>query len=73
MTTPAIFELIDNDEYGLHGDARRWLAAYYGGALSVATGYISLDGSRAQHAYQHLFRNRQFVGKEKDPVRSGVP
>ena len=44
MTTPAIFELIDNDEYGQHSDALRWLAAYYGGPLSVATGYIGLDG-----------------------------
>ncbi len=44
MSTPAIFELIDNDEYGHHGDALRWLAAYYGGPLSIATGYLGLDG-----------------------------
>ena len=44
MSTPAIFELIDNDEYGQHGDALRWLAAYYGGPLSIATGYLALDG-----------------------------
>ncbi len=38
------FELIDNDEYGQHGEALRWLADNYSGPLAVATGYISLDG-----------------------------
>ncbi|MYE24095.1 MAG: hypothetical protein F4Y01_09145 [Gammaproteobacteria bacterium] len=45
MTTgPGIFEVIDNDEYGRHGDALRWLAAHYDGPLSVATAYVGLDG-----------------------------
>ena len=39
-----IFELIDNDEYGQHRDALRWLGAHYTGPLSVATGYVGLDG-----------------------------
>ncbi len=47
MSTPTIFELIDNDEYGQHSDALRWLAAYYGGPISIATGYIGLDGLHA--------------------------
>ncbi len=39
-----MFEVIDNDEYGQHGDALRWLAEQYDGPLSVATAYITLDG-----------------------------
>lgn len=41
---PGIFEVIDNDEYGRHGEALLWLAAHYDGPLSVATAYIGLDG-----------------------------
>ena len=41
---PGIFELIDNDEYGRHRDALRWLATHYAGPLNVATGYVGLDG-----------------------------
>ena len=39
-----IFELIDNDQYGHHREALSWLAEHYDGPLSVATGYIGLDG-----------------------------
>ncbi|MYA00906.1 MAG: hypothetical protein F4Y35_03895 [Chloroflexi bacterium] len=45
MTTgPGIYEVIDNDEYGRHGEALLWLAAQYDGPLSVATAYVGLDG-----------------------------
>ena len=45
MTTgPGIYEVIDNDEYGRHGEALNWLAAHYDGPLSVATAYVGLDG-----------------------------
>ena len=42
-----IFELIDNDQYGHHREALSWLAEHYDGPLSVATGYIGLDGLHA--------------------------
>ena len=41
---PDIFEIVDNDEYGKHREALKWLAAYYEGPIAVATGYIGLDG-----------------------------
>ena len=45
MTTgPDVYEVIDNDEYGRHGEALLWLAAHYDGPLSVATAYVGLDG-----------------------------
>ena len=45
MTTgQGIYEVIDNDEYGRHGDALLWLASHYDGPLNVATAYVGLDG-----------------------------
>ena len=45
MTTrPGIYEVIDNDEYGRHGDALFSLVTHYAGPLSVATAYVGLDG-----------------------------
>ena len=45
MTTgPGIYEVIDNDEYGRHGEALFSLVAHYAGPLSVATAYVGLDG-----------------------------
>ncbi len=44
MSSLAAPEVIDNDKYGQHGDALRWLADEFDGPLSVATAYITLDG-----------------------------
>ncbi len=38
------FELVDNVDYGNHQQALAWLAEHYAGPLSVATGYVSLEG-----------------------------
>ena len=38
------FELVDNVDYGSHRQALAWLAAHYAGPLSVATGYVGLEG-----------------------------
>lgn len=45
MTTePGIYEVIDNDEYGRHGEALYSLVAHFAGPLSVATAYVGLGG-----------------------------
>ena len=38
------YELVDNVGFGNHNDALAWLAAHYQGPLSVATGYVGLEG-----------------------------
>ncbi len=38
------FELVDNVDYGNHQQALAWLAEHYAGPLSVATGYVGLEG-----------------------------
>ncbi len=38
------YELIDNVAYGNHQQALEWLAQHYLGPLSVATGYVGLEG-----------------------------
>ena len=43
MAPSEVYEVIDNDEYGRHGDALLWRAAHYDGPLSVATAYVGLD------------------------------
>ena len=46
MTTPqhGPYELVDNVAYGSHEQALAWLARHYTGPLSVATGYVGLEG-----------------------------
>ena len=44
VTGQGIYEVIDNDKYGQHGDALLWLASHYDGPLNVATAYAGLDG-----------------------------
>ena len=41
------YELVDNVDYGNHQQALAWLAEHYAGPLSVATGYIGLEGLHA--------------------------
>ena len=38
------YELVDNVDYGNHAQALEWLASRYAGPLSIATGYVGLDG-----------------------------
>ena len=38
------FELVDNVDYGNHEQALAWMAEHYAGPLSVATGYVGLEG-----------------------------
>ena len=38
------FELVDNINYGNHHEALKWLRDHFTGSLSVATGYVGLDG-----------------------------
>ncbi len=38
------YELVDNVDYGNHAQALEWLAKQYAGPLSIATGYVGLDG-----------------------------
>ena len=38
------YELVDNVHYGSHEAALAWLAEHYAGPLSVATGYVGLEG-----------------------------
>ena len=38
------YELVDNVDYGKHQQVLTWLGEHYSGPLSVATGYISLEG-----------------------------
>ena len=38
------YELVDNVDYGSHYQALTWLAEHYVGPLSVATGYVGLEG-----------------------------
>ena len=38
------YELVDNVDYGSHQQALAWLAEHYTGPLSVATGFVGLEG-----------------------------
>lgn len=42
--TQGPYELIDNVDYGNHAEALEWLASRYAGPLSIATGYVGLEG-----------------------------
>ena len=50
------FELVDNVDYGNHRQALEWLSEHYAGPLSVATGYVGLEGL---HALAHLAEARR--------------
>ena len=39
-----VYELVDNADYGKHGEALKWMAQNYSGPLNVATGYVGLEG-----------------------------
>ena len=58
------FELVDNVEYGSHEQALGWLAGHYAGPLSIATGYVGLEGldSLAQIAADRLGQGRLLIG-----------
>ena len=58
------FELVDNVEYGNHEQALEWLAGHYSGPLSVATGYVGLEGldSLARIAAGRTDRGRLLIG-----------
>ena len=56
MSRPAgggSFELVDNVDYGSHQQALAWLAEHYAGPLSVATGYVGLEGLDALARVAH--------------------
>ena len=38
------YELVDNLEYGNHERALAWLTGHYAGPISIATGYVGLEG-----------------------------
>ncbi|MBI3742995.1 MAG: hypothetical protein HY261_01735, partial [Chloroflexi bacterium] len=44
MTDGSAYELVDNNQFGTHRDALRWLAATYDKPLDVATGFLGLGG-----------------------------
>ena len=58
------FELVDNVEYGNHEQALEWLAGHYSGPLSVATGYVGLEGldSLAQITAERPGGGRLLIG-----------
>ena len=58
------FELVDNIDYGNHQQALAWLAEYYGGPVSVATGYVGLEGldALAQIAAEREQPTRLLIG-----------
>ena len=49
------FELVDNVDYGNHRQALEWLSEHYAGPLSVATGYVGLEGL---HVLAHIVELR---------------
>ena len=58
------YELVDNGGYGSHEKALQWLAEHYTGPLSVATGYIGLEGldTLAKIAVAHGESGRLLIG-----------
>ena len=58
------YELVDNVDYGNHQQALAWLAEHYAGPLSVATGYISLEGldTLAKLAKERELPTRLLIG-----------
>ena len=58
------FELVDNIDYGNHQQALAWLAEHYGGPVSVATGYVGLEGldALAQIAAEREQPTRLLIG-----------
>ena len=70
------YELVDNVSFGNHSDALAWLAAHYQGPLSVATGYVGLEGldALARIAADRGEAGRLLIGaapSSDDPARSG--
>ena len=58
------YELVDNVDYGNHQQALTWLAGHYAGPLSVATGYVGLEGldALAQIAEERSKGARLLIG-----------
>ena len=72
MNSP--YELIDNAEYGSHQQALKWLAAHYQGPISIATGYLGLEGldTLAKLAAGREYPSRLLLGAVPE-VLSGPP
>ena len=72
MNSP--YELIDNAEYGNHQQALQWLAAHYQGPISIATGYLGLEGldALAKLAAERKYSTRLLLGAVPE-VLSGPP
>ena len=68
------YELVDNVDYGSHEQALAWLADHYTGPLSVATGYVSLEGldKLAQLAEERPYSTRLLIGATPEPL-TGPP
>ena len=68
------YELVDNVDYGNHHQALKWLTAHYPGPLSVATGYIGLEGldalARLVHGQERP--TRLLIGAMPEAL-TGVP
>ena len=58
------YELVDNVDYGNHEQALAWLTEHYAGPLSVATGYVGLEGldALAQIAVEREQPTRLLIG-----------
>ena len=58
------YELVDNVDYGSHEQALEWLAEHYAGPLSIATGYVGLEGldTLAQVAVDRSGGGRLLIG-----------
>ena len=64
MDDTSPYELVDNVGYGSHQQALAWLAEHYAGPLSVATGYVGLEGldTLARIAAQRAQHSRLLIG-----------
>lgn len=69
--TPSIgvYELVDNADYGKHGEALKWMARNYSGQLNVATGYVGLEGldALAKISAERGENGRLLIGAEPSP------
>ena len=70
----ATYELVDNVNYGSHRQALAWLAEHYAGPLSVATGYVGLEGldALARIAAQRAHPSRLLIGATPEAL-TGPP
>ena len=68
------YELVDNVDFGSHRQALAWLAEHYAGPLSVATGYVGLEGleALARTAAQREQPTRLLIGAAPEAL-TGPP